>query len=160
MRLFYVLLLSVISFSSCRDKVPSSWNYVSLLKYDIPLNIQAPDDAEFKRTNFHIMNDLVIHSDDENYHLQIFSTKASEVLKDKIIAQKKISARKNPYFERFIEESEDGFIFMRKIDDYVNYDFRYIKLIGNREITFQAPMIGQFDEETIRRMYMVAANSN
>jgi predicted membrane metal-binding protein len=160
MRFFFLLLLTFFFFTSCKDRVPSTWNYISLLKYDIPLNIQAPDDAEFKRTNFHILNDLTIISEKEDYYLQIFSSRAREVLMDKILNQKKLSVRKNPYFSRFIEESDNGFIFMRKIGDYENYDFRYVKLIGDREIVFQAPLFGKFDENTIRLMYMVAEKSN
>jgi len=57
------------------------------------------------------------------------------------------------YFTKVIEEHDNGFIFEKDIDGNVNYDFRYIKLIGDQEYIYQTGMMGTFTEEAVRAMY-------
>jgi len=72
--------------------------------------------------------------------------------KDALSAQMKL-VKGDRYFSKVIEEYENGFIFEKKIDDNVNYDFRYVKLIGEDEYIYQTGMIGTYTEESVREMY-------
>ena len=98
------------------------------------------------------MQELTI-AQGEEYNIQILksmsnTTNPKEALKDQMDLVKS-----DRYFSKVIEEYDNGFIFEKKIDDNVNYDFRYVKLIGEDEYIFQTGMIGTYTEESVREMY-------
>lgn len=144
---------------SCKSNPSDSWKETSLLKYNIPLYIRLPDSVEFKLLDFGIAKDISIKGPD-NFHLQILTSEALHSNLKKAIADDKISVRSHPFFSKFIEESDDGFIFEKKIDaDYTTYDFRHFKISGNTEIIFQMGLLGQFSEAEARRMYKLCKDA-
>lgn len=144
---------------SCKSNPNDSWEENSLFKYNIPLYIRLPDSVEFKYLDFGISKDLSVLGPG-NFHLQILASDALNSNLKKTIADNKINIRSHPYFSKFIEEYDDGFIFEKKIDTaYTTYDFRHFKIAGNTEIVFQMGLLGQFSEDEARRMYKLCTEA-
>lgn len=144
---------------SCKSNPNDSWEETSLLKYNIPLYIRLPDSVELKLLDFGIAKDLSVIGPN-NFHLQILAYDALHSNLKKTIAESKINIRSHPFFSKFIEEYDDGFIFEKKIDaDYTTYDFRHFKISGNTEIVFQMGLLGQYSEGEARRMYQLCKDA-
>ena len=126
---------------------------LDLASFGLPLIVMAPDSASVIKKDYPIMRDITVRKGD-NYYLQIFESKAT--LKDPADVKKSLlkSVQQNKYFKDLVMEEPDGFIFCKQPDStLVNYDFRYIKIIGEEEIIFQAGMIGTFTLEDVQQMY-------
>jgi hypothetical protein len=54
----------------------------------------------------------------------------------------------------FFPEEDQGFIFSKKADSLiVDYDFRFVKIIGDKELIFQSGLVGSFSLEDTKIMY-------
>ena len=140
----------VFAFSCKNDK--SKEKNLDLLQYGFPISINAPENAEVKTSDFGIMQDLTVKGDD-NYSIQILKGEATtnDVAKSK--AEQLSLVKSGMYFSKVIEEYEDGFIFEKDIDGKLNYDFRYIKIMGDQEYIFQTGLIGTFTESEVKDLY-------
>ena len=149
--IFFILLSGVLLWNCKTDKTA---NYPSkdLLKHGFAISVKAPENAEIKSDDFGIMQELTIASGND-YNVQILKSVSNTTnVKEALDAQMKL-VRGDIYFSKIIEEYDNGFIFEKKIDDNVNYDFRYVKIIGEDEYIYQTGMIGTFAEESVREMY-------
>jgi hypothetical protein len=52
-----------------------------------------------------------------------------------------------------MDEDDHGFFYEKDIDGDLRYDFRHIKILGDKEYTFQKGLIGNYTEEQVRNMY-------
>ncbi|MBK9984635.1 MAG: hypothetical protein IPP15_20100 [Saprospiraceae bacterium] len=125
---------------------------MDLDSYGIPMIIMAPDSAEVIKKDYSIMRDITIRKGN-NYYVQIFESTATnpavEVKKNQLE-----SVKQDKYFKELIQEDENGFIFQKQLDSaIIDYDFRYIKILNDREIIFQTGMIGTFSLEDVKLMY-------
>lgn len=126
---------------------------LSLLQYGIPLEINAPDDVEVTVDDIGIWKDVTIVND-KDFNVQLIMSESTTFEKAKILGDQLKTVKEGPFFSKIIEEYEDGFIFEKKIDeDNINYDFRHIKLNGDKEYIFQTGLLGTFSEEAVRTMY-------
>ena len=149
--IFFILLSGVLLWNCKTDKTA---NYPSkdLLKHGFAISVKAPENAEIKSDDFGIMQELTIASGND-YNVQILKSVSNTTnVKEALDAQMKL-VRGDIYFSKIIEEYDNGFIFEKKIDDNVNYDFRFVKIIGEDEYIYQTGMIGTFAEESVREMY-------
>jgi hypothetical protein len=151
--LFVVIFISSIFFISC-DKSPSA-NFVDLdlMSYEMPIVIKAPADAEIKKMDLIVQRDITVKSGDD-YYVQIFesdmSTSDPNIVKEELLKD----VQENPYFNALISEESNGFIYKTMIDStQENYGFRYVRIQGDKEYTFQTGMIGQFSLEQVKSMY-------
>ena len=150
----YLFLFLLGSFLFIQCKTDKSANYPSkdLLKHGFAISVKAPENAKIESDDFGIMQELTIQSGDE-YNVQILkSLTNTSNLKEALDAQMKL-VKGDTYFSKIIEEYENGFIFEKKIDENINYDFRYVKLVGEDEYVYQTGMVGTYTEESVREMY-------
>ncbi len=121
----------------------------------MPIKIKAPEGSVVKSDDMGLVKEITVKSED-NYYIQILSGQAYsndlKVLKER----QKGDAISNKFFSTIIEEDDNGFIFEKKypeMDDRITYDFRYIKLQGDYQYTFQAGLMSQFTLEQAKTMY-------
>lgn len=150
----YLTLLTCLLFVfSCKQNKVDTYPKLDLLEYGIPIAIKAPEGATVEKTQSLLMKDVSVQSGD-NYYVQIYASDASTIDKSKILADQKSMVKSGPFFSKIIEEKEEGFIFEKKIDENnINYDFRVVKVQGDKEYIFQTGLIGKFTEQDVREMY-------
>ena len=99
------------------------------------------------------MRDITIRKGDW-YFVQIFESEAISSSTSEVKASQLESVKQDKYFKELIRDEKDGFIFRKQLDnDIVDYDFRYIKILGDQEIIFQTGLIGTFTLDDVERMY-------
>jgi len=148
---YITIVLGSILVIGCGSK---SANYPStdLLKHGFSISVKAPADAKIASDDLGVMKELTIQSGKE-YNVQILKSNSNtNIVKDAVNGQMKM-VKSDRYFTKVIEEYDNGFIFEKDIDGNINYDFRYIKLIGDQEYIYQTGMMGTFTEEAVRTMY-------
>ncbi len=145
---FLVGAFLIVSCGSKSAKYPST----DLLKHGFSISVNAPADAKIESDDLGVMKELTIKSG-EDYNIQILKSNSNtNIVKDAVNGQMRM-VKSDEYFTKVIEEYDNGFIFEKDIDGNVNYDFRYIKLIGDQEYIYQTGMMGTYTEEAVRTMY-------
>ncbi len=147
----YIYLFVALIVLSCGSPADSLQD-LDLMKEGIPLKIKAPADAVVKQKDMGIFKDITIKEGD-NFYIQIT---AARVLNSDVTAriQEEINSVKElDVFSKVIKNDERGFIFEKKKDDKLTYDFRSIKIVGNDEYLFQSGLIGTFSLEDVELMY-------
>jgi len=153
MRTIYALsVLSILFLTSCKTDPASHLLKLDLLSHGLPISINAPDGAEVVTDDMGVWKDVTVKAGD-NYYVQILGSDATTFEKSDIIADQLKSVKQSTYFSKILEEYEDGFIYEKKIDEVLNYDFRYVKIQGDKEYIFQTGLIGTFSEDDVRLMY-------
>lgn len=128
-------------------------NKLDLMKYGMPITIKAPADAEIISEDLGFMRDITVKSG-EQYFIQILSGTALKLDPSKIKEEKLAEVKNGPFFSKVIVEDEHGFIFEKKIDEKnINYDFRHVRIQGDKEYIFQTGLIGRFTQADVRKMY-------
>ena len=126
---------------------------LDLMSYEMPIVIQAPADAEIKKMDLIVQKDITVKSG-EAYYVQIFESDMSSNDPNSIKEELLKDVQENPYFSELISEEANGFIYKTMIDStQENYGFRYVRLQGNKEYTFQTGMIGLFSLDQVKSMY-------
>ncbi|MCB0558999.1 MAG: hypothetical protein H6573_03450 [Lewinellaceae bacterium] len=152
-----IILFSLIAlcFTACQSEPGGSLRETDLMPYGIPVSIMAPDSAEIKADDLGggLIKDVTIRGKD-NYNVQVFATQAETSDMARIKAGQLADVKSIRFFEKIINEEEDGFIYQTAIDsNNISYNFRYIVLQGDLEIIFQAGFLGTFSQEEAERMY-------
>ena len=148
----YILLLSLIFLASCR-RDEMKMEKLDLTPQGIPLTIMAPDSAIIQEKPYPFMRDITIRKDD-SYFVQIFEFEAPKLDAAGEKLRQLASVKEDPYFKEIIMEDDQGFIYSRTLDStMLNYDFRYIKILGPKELIFQTGLVGTFSLEDVKRMY-------
>ncbi len=152
MRIF-IILFALVTLYSCKNNPVDDYKALSLLQYGMPVDVKAPEGAKVEAHDLGVMNDVVITSGDD-YNVQIYASDANTIEVSKVLAEQKEQVKAGPFFSKILEEYEEGFIYEKKIDDTnLNYDFRYVKLMGDREYIYQTGLFGTFTEDQVRAMY-------
>jgi hypothetical protein len=126
---------------------------LDLHPYGIPMTIQAPDSTVITEKDYKFMRDLTLKKAPE-FDIQLFELNASSEDAAGEKFHQLESVRQDPYFRQVIQEDEYGFIFSKYLDSLnVDYDFRVVKLIGDKELIFQTGLAGSFNLEQVKRMY-------
>jgi len=128
---------------------------LDLMSHGMPIKVKAPEGAVVKKDNIGMVKEVTVKSGDI-YYIQILSGQAFSndisVLKER----QKGDAISNKYFSKIVEEDDNGFIYEKKypeLKDRITYDFRYVKLQGDYQYTFQAGLMGQFTLDQAKTMY-------
>jgi len=148
----FFICIGYLSFLSCKSDKSSKYPSKDLLKHGFAISVKAPADAEVKFDDFGIMQELTVSKGDE-YNIQILKSVSNTSNPKEALSGQMNLVKSDRYFSKVIEEYEEGFIFEKKIDENTNYDFRYIKLVGQDEYIYQTGMIGTYTEEDVRVMY-------
>jgi len=150
----YLLLILVALLVSCKGGTPTAgYSGLDLMQHGLPIKIKAPADAVVVADDMGIMKDVTVKGDD-NYYVQILSGQATTTDVSAIKAEQLVEVKKGPFFEEILLDEENGFIFKKKIsEDRINHDFRYTKIQGDKEYTFQTGLMGQFSFDDVKMMY-------
>lgn len=151
--LFFFLFLIVLA-SSCNNGSTASFQPMRLLQYNIPFTILAPDSVAVEKEDLIFQQGITFRNDAEGYFVQLWIRKNQNNDQGAVKAELLEEVKAEPYFSRIIQEDEDGFIFEKQIDSsYTNYDFRHLKIQGDKEYIFQTGYIGTFTQEEVQNMY-------
>lgn len=149
-----ISLLFVLFCFACQSDGSGGWSERSLLQYNIPVSIMAPDSAKVKTSNMSgVMQDVTITDSVENYAIQILASQAYTQDLARIKGDQIELVRDNPYFMRIVTEETDGFIYENRIDSTSTFGFRYVIFKGDTEIIVQNAMGRIFTEEEVTDMY-------
>jgi len=153
MRIIYALFLVLgLSIQSCQTEGKSNLVKLDLLSYGLPISIMAPEGAEIVADDMGVWTDVTVKAGDD-YYVQIIASDAITFEKADIVAEQLKTVKASTFFSKILEEYEDGFIYEKKIDDKLNYDFRCVKIQGDKEYIFQTGLIGTWTEENVRTMF-------
>lgn len=147
-----VIILFVFVLISCGGDKSKNYPSTDLLKHGFAISVKAPENSEIKSDDFGVMQELTIKSGDY-YNVQILKSKTNTTDVSLAVRGQKNIIKTDQYFTKLIEEYDNGFIFEKDIDGNINYDFRYVKIIGDQEYVYQTGMMGTFTEEAVRTMY-------
>lgn len=142
-----------LSFWACSNNSGPDYKELSLLEYGFPIKIMAPDSAEVDVNDLAFMKDITIIHEPSNFSIQIMVSKASDRDEAGLLNYVKKQTELNPYFSEFVLEEDKGFIFKNLIDSMPSFDFRYVKIKGDREYIYQTGLSTNFTEEEVRDMY-------
>ena len=156
MRRIFLYLAFPIFVCTCGLAEESRDGYaeLSLMRYNVPFTIQAPDSAKVVSSSLSgVMKDVTIKSPADRFDVQILSSRASTNDMARLKSEQLDAVRDNRYFNRIVSEEANGFIFENKIDSSSLYGFRYIRYANDQEFVFQNSLGGSYTEEEIRKMY-------
>ena len=148
-QIFTLLAVALLLFS-CGG--PTNTSTLDLMSYGLPIAINAPEGAEVVLDDLGVWKDVTVKKGND-YFIQILSSKATSLDVSKLKSESLTEVKGGRFFSKIIQEDDAGFVFEKKIDDTVNYDFRYFKIQGDSEYSFQTGLIGTFTEEQVRTMY-------
>lgn len=146
MLVFFVLL------AACH-KEDIAMKELDLSSHGVPITIMAPDSAQIQEKDYNFMRDITVKSGDR-FFLQIFEFGApkQDAAGEKL--RQLAAVREDPFFLEVIKEEDQGFIFSKKADStHVDYDFRFVRILGDKELIFQSGLVGTFSLEDVQRMY-------
>ncbi len=148
-----ILIVFFTFFVGCSGNKKSDLKPLDLMSYGIPLKVKAPAGTTVKVEDLGIMKDVTLKKD-KDYFVQVISTSATTNDIVKLKEERLNEAKKNPFFSKVILMENNGFVFEKKLgDNNFNYDFRYIKIQGDNEFSFQTGLYGIFDKEQVMSMY-------
>lgn len=148
--LFIVFVLMTLI--SCQPSGPKLVP-LDLISEGVPLKINAPEDVEVSVSDLGIMKDITIQNED-SYSIQIFESETDALTAKEEIDKLKESISSSEFFDGYVQEDEDGFVFRKRIDEtYVNYDFRHAKVLGAKQYVIQAGLSKQYTEDQIMLLY-------
>lgn len=126
---------------------------LDLLNHGLPLKIMAPEGVVIKMDDLGIMKDMTIKND-LGFSLQIFESETTVLDPQKVKEQILEEVKSRPFFSKLISEDAHGFVFEKKIDeDYVNFDFRVVKVRGDKQYVIQAGLSQQYSLDEVKIMY-------
>jgi hypothetical protein len=145
---FYLILLFLLA---CKSSPISDFKEIDLMKYGLPISILAPENVEMGKDDLGPIQGAWIKG--EGYYIQIYSSDITTTDVSKVLIDKKGEVEGSAYFSKIIDEDKNGFFYEKDIDGDVRFDFRHIKILGNKEYIFQKGLIGNYSQEEVRTMY-------
>ena len=137
---------------SCR-KDSINMQSLDLQPHGIPVTIMAPDSAVIQEKDYNFMRDITVKKGDQ-FFIQIFEFAApkQDAAGEKL--RQLTAVQEDPFFREVIKEEDQGFIFSKMADSTtLDYDFRYVRILGEKELIFQTGLVGSFSLEDVKLMY-------
>lgn len=145
------LALTVLFFS-CAPDPSENWTEHNLIGEGVPLKVKGPEDLEVKVSTLGTMQDITLKGSDD-YSLQVFGMDVQTTDVEELVEEQKTMVREEAYFEDVVEEWEEGFIYSLQIDSSaLDYDFRHVRLKGDKAYIFQCGMLGRNSKEKVDRL--------
>ena len=149
-RLLYALFV-ISLLVSCKPSGPPL-EPTDLMSYGVPIKINAPADVEIEVSDLSFIKDVTVKNE-EGYSVQIFETDVKTLNPKTVLEELKAEISSGQFFSTLIQEDEFGFIFEKKIDEsYTNYDFRHVKIRGDKQYVFQTGLSGQYTLDQVKTM--------
>lgn len=144
------LLLAALA---CEPDTPqSNWPELNLLEYEVPVKVRAPEGTTVKSDNLGILQDVTLTGPD-GYHVQLYVSESLGMPAAEVLAQQKEEVRAMRYFADIVEEMPDAFLFRVVVDtSNISYDFRHIKVVGEKELAFQSGLTSNPTEAEAKAM--------
>jgi hypothetical protein len=152
-KVYTAFFLIILFHISCTSDSDPAYTELNLLEYGFPIKLLAPDSAKVDVNDLAFMKDITVIHESSNYSIQILVSKASERDEKGLLAYVKKQTELNPYFADFTLEEDRGFVFKNLIDSMPSYDFRYVRIKGDREYIYQTGLSTNFTEEEVIKMY-------
>ncbi|NBB88953.1 MAG: hypothetical protein GVX96_04090 [Bacteroidetes bacterium] len=152
-RIYFAFILSFFLFlTSCAPDPTENWVEHNLIGEGVPLKVFGPEDIEVKVSQLGTMDDITIQGSDD-YSLQIFGMDIQTTNMELLLAEQREMVEEEGYFKEIVKEWESGFIYSQEIDsNTVNYDFRELRVKGDKMYVFQCGMLGQNTREHVDRL--------
>lgn len=145
-------LIFTFIFSACSPDPSEDWVEHNLIGEGVPLKILGPEDLEVKVSTLGTMQDITLRGSDD-YSLQVFGMDVQTTNIENLVEEQKDMVREEAYFEKIVEEWEEGFIYSLQIDSAaLDYDFRQLRLKGDKVYIFQCGMLGRNSKEKVDRL--------
>jgi hypothetical protein len=152
-KIYLFCVIFLLSIFSCKNAPENKYKDLDLMVYGLPIKIKAPEGAEVKVDDMGIVQDVTVKAGDD-FYLQILSGVAYSFDLPAIIQKQKADVVNSKYFSKIIQEDDHGFIFEKKYsEERITYDFRCVKIQGDREYVFQTGLMGKFSLEDAQSMY-------
>ena len=152
-RVFIFLSLVLIFFSCESDTNKVDLVPLDLMKYGAPFTIMAPDSIAVEVEDNLISKDLVIKFN-KNYDVLVQIQDAADSNIERFRKEQEELVLSGRFFSKMVQTDEKGFVFENKVDStYINYGFRYLVLQNEKEYIFQSGLYGNYDLESVKRMY-------
>ena len=156
----YSMFIAAFCLLSCSADPSNQWEETNLIEYGVPLKIQAPDSIEVKVGKLGDMQDATIKGPG-GYSLQIFGMNISTTQLSTLVSEQRDLVQDEAYFKKFEDEWPAGFMYSTQIDSSkVSYDFRHIKVQGDKQYVFQAGIYGSKSKEQIQRLITAVREEN
>lgn len=147
-----IILFSFTIYSCGPSATTSNFPDMDLMKHGMPIKIMAPAGSAVEASDLGVMKDITVKGED-NYFIQITSGMSTTTDVNTLVAAQKKAVSSSEFFDSYIKEDAQGFIFKKKIGDRINHDFRYVKIQGDQEYLFQTGLMGQFSESEVMTMF-------
>ena len=152
-RCLLLALLMVVVYSC--DSNTSNYEPLDLMAHGMPIKIMAPANTSINSDDLGIMKDLtIVDTLNGGYNIQIYSSKTDILDRAKLLEGIKSEIEGSEFFSKMIEETENGFIYEKKVtEDYINYDFRVVRLQSDVKYTLQAGFGEQYELSDVENMF-------
>lgn len=145
---FFVSLFFMIA---CREE-EKGMKPLDLTPYGLPMSILAPDSTEVSIKEYPFMRNINIRKD-EHFHIELFELESNhnDPVSEK---QRQMTAmKKSPKFLEILKEYDNGFVYSKKLDSTsIDYDFRLVEYLGDKQLIFQSGVMTSFSLEDIEQM--------
>ncbi len=159
LRPFVLLLLvssSLVLVGSCGDSTSDPTKDMvetSLLSQGMPLVVLTPPNPIISKRDMRVQREVSIRKG-KGFAVDVYESAAPTRDLAAIKSRLLFEIQGNPYFQKVIEDGDQGFIYQTAIDSsYINYGFRYFLVQGDNEYVFQSGLGTKFTEEEVRTMY-------
>ena len=147
-----LLMLTFLLAGACR-KEGMKLQRLDLQSHGLPITILAPDSAMVQKKEYSFMKDITVKQGD-HYFIQIFEFAAPKLDAAGEKLRQLTSVMEDPFFKEIIKEEDEGFIFSRQADStHLAYDFRFIRILNEKELIFQTGLVGTFSLDDVKMMY-------
>ena len=148
----FLFILGLVLLVSCQGE-GIKLQKLDLQPYDLPITILAPDSAVVQKKDYSFMKDITVKQGDR-YFIQIFEFAAPKLDAAGEKLRQLAVVKEDPFFKEILKEEDQGFIFSRQADStHLAYDFRFIRILGEKELIFQTGLVGSFSLDDVKVMY-------
>ena len=147
-----LLIGSCLLIFACESDPTSNWKPLNLLEHGVSMTILAPDSAEVKTSDMIVQKDITVKKGDD-YAIQIYASDATTTDVSKVLAEQKAIVKELSFFSKIVKEEPNSFIYEMVLDSAkTNYDFRYVRIKGDKEFIFQTGYLGDFSLENVEQL--------
>lgn len=145
------VIIIATTLAACLDD-PYETVPLDLTSYELPMTVLAPDSTMVVVKVYENMRDITLRKDWYDVQLFEFSPSMNDPGVEKL--NQLVAVKSAPGFRQILLEEEQGFIFSNQPDSATtHFDFRYITLVGDKEVIFQTGIREQYSLEEVKRMY-------
>ena len=131
----------------------------SLLSHGMPIVILTPPNPVISKQDMRVQREVSVRKG-KGFAVDVYESSATTRDLAAIKGRLLFEVQGNPYYQKVIEDGEQGFIYQTAIDSsYINYGFRYFLVQGDNEYVFQSGLGTKFTEDEVRTMYEAVKRS-